>query len=340
MRDFLSRRYIGGQPLAGRIAGLLCAILIAICSAKLYGADDVQAEALRHLPLDGVLARLPGLPSRGLVPSESVAYETPAGLLFVYKRAGALFLRQISQRSKPAPDVPLLGGFVARMDPMANGIIVRTIGRGNVHQVIVMTSDGASAGSYLNAFEDASGPLVDATRGGPIGGSSFRLDCVPEAGCRVVAYGKWTDITNCWVRTYDWTGVALIETDTDAARYTLSRTEELANTSKSSDPMPVFLRAADTSVAVAKYLDQHLPLAAIQLCKDVLQLLNDPSRSIKRTAATPESFQDEQFTEDLRRGTAIIHNLLGKSYEASGSPIQADTEFRLAAELDPLSFRK
>ncbi len=272
--------------------------------------------------------------------SEPVAYETAKGLLFVYKRASALVLRQVGRDPNSAQDVPLPGDFVARLDLAADGILVRSLGEDGASQIIVVTSNGASAGSYLNVMEATRGGLVDATRGGPIGGSSFRLDCAPKGGCRVIAYGKWTELSNCSVSTYDWVGASLVETDADVAKYTLSRTVELANTSKSPEPMPVFLRVAVTSVAVSKYLDQHLPSEAIQLCGGVLQLLDDPSRSIRRTSAIPPPLQDEQFAADLRRGKGMIHNLLGASYEASGSRSQADAEFRKAGEMGAQAARK
>jgi hypothetical protein len=323
-----------------RSAVLTCAAMLAIWVPASSRAGDAETEALKHLPLDASIARVPR--AAGAVPasSEPVAYETPMGLLFVYKKAGSLFLRQVGRAGEAPPDVSLPGEFVARMDSTADGILVQKIASTGESQVIVVTSDGASAGSYFNVLEQTRGLLTDATRGNPIGGASFALDCGLGGGCRVIAYGKWTELSNCWVRTYDWLGASLAETDSDSPKYALSRTAVLKNRSASLDAMPVFERVAVTFLAVRKYLDQRLPSEAVQLCGRVLDLLDDPSRSIKRTPAIPSPMQEEQFAEDIRRGKGLVHNLLGESYEASGSAAQAGAEFRKAAELGARAARK
>lgn len=317
------------------------AILFLSLGAAVGLGDSIEDQVARHLPRDATLMRV-SCPRPGdafATAAAAVAVQTgrpgDPGLAFVYKRGEGLALRVVRFNTVGVEEVdaPLPGSFVSPLPAFPSGILLRDLGRLGSPQVLVVTSDGASVGLFLSVFSLGETGLASAIPGGVIGGHGFDLDCESGRACRIASFGKWTDQETSWVQVYEWRGSALAETGKDAGAYFSERLTRLGKSAATAEAMPVPLRTQLTSQAVQLYLDRHEPGQAVRLCEVVLSLLDDPARSAVRASLTAPASPAAMFQSDLREGKAVLHELLGKGYEALDRNEEAQVQYELAQAL-------
>lgn len=316
-------------------------ILLLMGAAGLAGTDQDIEKAAKHLPRGAVLARVPALnwqkdnpATDAVVASGPVRAPTSHDVAFVYKVGGALFLRIVSgdEAGHLELDAPLPGAFSTRTNSLP-AISLKDVTSGGRPDILVLTSDGASLGTCLSIFAVENGILRNLVNDVAIEGYDFKLDCSSRNPCKIVLYGKWTGQDNSWVQIYEWLGSEFVRTDRGTEPFLMNRVRELADTAVADWPQLIPARVTLAKQAAGLYLKYHQPDAAIALCRAVLSRLEDPERSIRRTNMMKPSMIEDVFQSDLRSGKAVLHELLGKSYEAQGQHSEAQLEYDLARSI-------
>jgi len=159
------------------------------------------------------------------------------------------------------------------------------------------------------------------------------IDCEGSNPCRIVAYGKWTDHVTSWVRVYEWMGAAFMHTGRYDEKYFSIRLAQVAQSAWAADVVPVNTRVSVAKHAVNEYLARFDYKSAIEICNGVLLWLSDTSKSSQRFPATQRDRWEALFESDVREGKALMHDLLGKSYEGAGLQADAEREYKIAQEL-------
>ena len=126
----------------------------------------------------------------------------------VSRRNEALFLRAFLSKSKEPVEVSLPGSFLHGQDFKAFGLHVLDLNGDGLDEIVVITSDGASVGSYLSFFGVRDGQLKRLTDH-QAGGNEFAFEQMSNGHYRVKCYGKWTDESSSTLQAYEWDGQTL-----------------------------------------------------------------------------------------------------------------------------------
>jgi len=315
-------------------------LLLWSCTAVF--ADSIEAQAVRYLPSGATFARVPHLGSDGgttvdpVVASGSATRWGGRDLAFVYEAAGKLALRVVTTSAGQPKEFEarLPGSFVSGSDSFPNGLLLKDVTGAGVQQMLVVTSEGASLGSFLSVFSVGSHDLDNLVRGGTIAGYGFDLDCAAGRPCRVLAGGKWTDAAGAWVQVYEWLGTAFVETDKDADRYFSARLVKLAAAASEQAALPVPARVHMAELAATLYQNRHEYDQAIELCQAVLSRLENPASSAERPGVVvPGTGRQPPLRSDISLGEADLHDLLGNAFGSAGRAADAQAEYRLAQDL-------
>jgi hypothetical protein len=317
------------------------AALLVWLSLAVVTSASAQEDAARYLPAGATLERVPqGGANNGLrmIPVAAIGSIVSHGgrdLAFVYDQAGSLILRVVSGVPGAAHpmDALLHGSFVAASSSLPIGMLVRdVVGRGT-QQVLVAASEGASVGFYVDIFAAERDHLTGLMRGGPIGAWQFDLDCAGGTPCKIVSYGKWTDLLNSTVDVFEWDGSQFGRTDKSTDDYFLPRLSGLAASASKAEPMQVYARATIAGHVVALYLARRDYDSGIRVCQAALSRLEDATMTVPRGAQTKIPDRASAFKADLREEKARMHQLLAGCLEAAGRTAEAEAERSLGQKL-------
>jgi len=308
--------------------------VLALALQTILGANTVADEASRHLPAGAVLASVPKRGGDGSEPSEPAAISAWLGrqvIALVYRQSGNLTLRVVPTNGPggSAIDVALPGNFLANFDGSTGGLLARDVLGSGSNQIVVVSSDGASAGSYLNVFALDDRSVVNVVHDPPIAGYGFELDCRRGSPCKIISYGKWVDHGSSTVDVYEKVGNSIVETDS-AGEYYDKKLAALADSAVSGDGLPVFRRVKLADQVAVEYVAQYRFESAIDVCNKVLALLGDPSKSVPRSVRSTISAQDPTLESDIREGTALVHEIMARIYSAENAPDEAAKQLSLA----------
>ena len=126
----------------------------------------------------------------------------------VGRRNEGLFLRAFLSESQEPLEVSLPGSFLHGQDFNAFGLHVLDLNGDGLDEIVVITSDGASVGSYLSVFGVRDGQLKRLTDH-QAGGNEFAFEQMSNGHYRVKCYGKWTDESSSTLQAYEWDGQEL-----------------------------------------------------------------------------------------------------------------------------------
>ena len=107
---------------------------------------------------DGQLGAMP------VVASGQLDGASGTGVAFVFVRNGLLGLRVVIGGQREL-DAPLPGTFVQTIEGFGRPIVVTQLVPNYHADILVASSEGASAGSYLSVYRVVNGTLVDLSRG-------------------------------------------------------------------------------------------------------------------------------------------------------------------------------
>lgn len=313
-------------------------LLFAASSVTCAGQPGAAAEeAVKRLPVGATLVKMRVSAPNGVTTSEPAVATgalTAAGsrdIAFAYERMGALYLRvaKLDSATAPGVDVPLPGSFVIPVVPgSTDAVVLRDPTGDGIQQVLIGTSNGASAGSYLNIWSFEGGSARELTLG-TLGASGFDLDCERQGACRILAYGRWVNVETSTVGVYEWLGRSWFQTDSHKDEYVLRKISQVAGWATSTNRASVPSRVSYMEQAVEMYWKSRDYKAAVETCQAVLHRLDDPAMSEPRRIVGGE----ELIASDLAAGRARVHFLLGQSYEAMGLSSDAQAEYGIARSL-------
>lgn len=139
---------------------------------------------------------------------------------------------------------------------------------------------------------------------------------------------------------YRWNGKQYVKTNSKFPQYYSDKLGELIQSIRSPEAVPPEWRARSCKQAVEIYLLQRRYTEALQLCYEVLRMIDDPQLTNPNPVIRGE-YSTEQlerikaiFEIDKIKGKATIHHVLGKIYKAAGDSQQAQEQFREAQELE------
>jgi hypothetical protein len=298
-------------------SGMLMAMLMGVAAAS--DSDQLNKVlveiANQHLPPGAMFAQIPELSPDGTqvqhpaVAIGSIGLGGSQYLAFVFRLNNALGLRVVSGAGAGAKieDVSLPGSYVQTSSEALRGIMMKQLIPGGPLDIVVLTSNGASLGTYVNVYSFHRGQLRNVA-GSTIEGSQIRLDCgTGKEGCKILAYGKWTDARSAYVHIYEWDGNAYVQTDRNAGKYALREAARLASEATGAEGVRPAMRVAVAVVAAAKFAELFDYDSSEKVCRDVLELLNKPLAGTEVVSAT-----------EIRNAKATLHEALGNIYAQAG----------------------
>ncbi len=246
----------------------LCGPSFAASVATLAESFAPQGSAIARVPTHDAFGATYDIPA-ACAPNKSSQTE----VAFAYSQSGVLYL-QIG--SVIASRVILLGTFLQTSEAV-NGIACRDILRTNSPQVLALSSEGASVGSYLNIFSVVEGRL-QALPGSPIGFYQLSVDCPDtKAACRIASYGKWTAPDSATADVYDWNGSAYILNSSEEQHYSDLMMERVRAQALEDRPMEAAYRSMLTLRASAILIAKGRRAEASSLLQTSLKILLDRS---------------------------------------------------------------
>jgi len=305
------------------LAGCLAASEIEVAKQKIPVGATIETYPQRRP--DGQIVSVPA------VASGQLAGASGTGVAFVFVRNGLLGLRVVISGQREL-DAPLPGTFVQTIEGFGSPIVVTQLVPSPQADILVASSEGASAGSYLSVYRVGNGGLVDLV-GVPVGGSSFAVDCQAGQPCRILAWGKWTDHSSAWVRVYGWNGRAYVPDESDAEEYARRKLVSLAEVASGTTKLPVFTRVSIARVAIDEYVYRKDYENAANLCEVALGRLNDRELSAPREFVNVPKRNDAQLTIDIETGKAQLHDLLGNAYQLMGRASDAMAQFEESVKI-------
>jgi hypothetical protein len=302
-------------------------MLMAMLMGAAAASDALVDIAKEYLPSGAVLAQIPELSPDGtqvLRPAVAIGSIGVGGsqyLAFVFRQNNALGLRVMSGAGAGAQiqDVSLPGSYVKTSSEAGRGIMMKQLIPGGPLDIVVLTSNGASLGSYVNVYSLDRGQLRNVA-GSTIEGSQIRLDCgAGKEACKILAYGKWTDARSGYVHVYEWDGTAYVPTDRNAGKYALREAARLGGEAAGAEGVRPAMRAAVAVVAATKLAELFDYDSSERVCRDVLELLNKPVTPIGITSDS-----------EVRSAKATLHDTLANVYAQAGRASESQEQLRAA----------
>jgi hypothetical protein len=187
-------------------------------------------------------------------------------------------------------------------------------------QIVAYRIVGASCPGVLDIFQYTNGRIEKIT-GDWAGTCQSDLeikdldgDGVSEVIFRPLKYGVNRMI-------YTWNGKEYVRTDKQHARYFNDELQQLVGWIYEHRPLPTPTRAALCEQAVQIYMLQTRYREAIELCKAVLPMIDDPELTVPSTsAATPEQQNrvSAYFEVDKTKDKSRVYRLLADASKANG----------------------
>jgi hypothetical protein len=230
-------------------------------------------------------------------------------------QANILVLKRTAGGYEPLwEDVNDLGSGFA--DPSG----VYDLNRSNTPQIVAYRIVGASCPGMLDIFRDANGAIEKITGDwGDTCQSDLEIkdlngDGVSEIIFRPLKYGVNR-------RVYSWSGKGYVRTDNQHAHYFNDELQQLVGWLYEHRPLPTPSRAVLCEQAVRIYLLQRRYSEAIELCRAVLPMIDDPELTIPNSGATTPAQQNRVvafFEVDKIKDKARVCRLLADAFKAAG----------------------
>lgn len=290
--------------------------MVVIFSACVLGANSRSIEiATTATPPGGAIVTIPSVSEGVQRPEPAVvegvlAHGGVTDVAFVFKRGDHLTLRIVpSSKTGFAIDAPLPGIILQPWTNSPIGIAVKSLVPNLGPMIIVASSEGASAGTYLSVFAFDGRELMNVASSA-IGGFAFRIECADvDRACRIIAYGKWVDASSMQIDVYEWSGKSFVQTDTNVDVYKRQKLTELTERVSGPSPMSANARLLSLKLIAQQLSDARQFDAAIDVASRVLNRLHDQSSK------------------------AAVHDLMGSLYRQMGDTQRAQSEFSVAEAL-------
>jgi hypothetical protein len=235
-------------------------------------------------------------------------------------------------------DQTLPGTYLWMQDYVTNGFELMDLNGDGDDDIVTISAFGASVGAEFSIFALKNEDLI---RIFSAGGHRFNFDRLSGGEIRLVIYGKWSDASNSTIDVYAWNGDTFVRLDNDFFEYYEPELKKITNEILKVTPKSATGREYLTRQAVGIFMKHHKYNEAIELCKRVLPLIEDPSldvlppSAIKPGMSKEEHRQIENFVEISRiQSRADVHRFLRDVYEASGDLGKAQEESEAAQALD------
>jgi hypothetical protein len=195
------------------------------------------------------------------------------------------------------------------------------LNKSSTPQIVAYRIVGASCPGLLDIFRYANGAIEKITGDwGDTCQSDLEIkdlngDGVSEIIFRPLKYGVNR-------RIYSWSGKAYVRTDDQHAHYFNDELQQIVGWLYEHQPLPTPSRALLCEQAVQIYLLQRRYSEAIELCKAVLPMIDNPELTEPRSIAkTPEERNRILvfFEVDKIKDKAKIYRLLADSFKAAGN---------------------
>jgi hypothetical protein len=255
--------------------------------------------------------------------SGAIALPNSHDLAFLYEQRGHVFLRVVV--AGVPHDTELEGAYVSVFSAGCDGLQVRDLIHQGTEQILVVTANSASLGSFLQGFRYTSNGLVNLT-GVPIDGYRFQLVQSPSGSYEIVAYGKWVDHRSSTANVYEWGDGAFVQTDRDADQYVLAMIQKLAAEATSKEKVSAGERILPAERAASEYNIRGEHAEAASLYQQVLELLADPGKTEEAGQTAPLNSR-----RLLALDYARLHRELGDTYAAFGRNDEASREYKLSS---------
>lgn len=213
---------------------------------------------------------------------------------------------------------------------------VHDVNKSGPPQIVAYRIVGASCPGVLDIFQYANGAIEKIT-GDWIGSCQSDLeikdldgDGISEIIFRPLKYGANR-------RIYSWNGKQYIRTDEQHARYFNDELRQLVGWIHESRPLPTPARTSLCEQAVRIYLLQRRYHEAIELCKAVLPMIDDPELTVPNSGATTPEQQNRiaaHFEADKIKDKARIYSLIADAFKASGDLRSAKKHYAVAKKLE------